>query len=151
MFEIIQLQFEVYEFMNMTSPQRLRTGSSKVKSGKLPGKTLQKPHDRPWSPWDECGVHGTWLHRSDGSLLHDHPSQKKHKPGVDTWMRTSDFFHEDTPWYDMINAPSMDGSYSPIDERIRLSTKNQKRRTTSRSHQNYQPSFTVIITIIYLP
>lgn len=77
MFEIIQLQFEVYEFMNMTSPQRLRTGSSKVKSGKLPGKTLQKPHDRPWSPWDECGVHGTWLHRSDGSLLHDHPSQKK--------------------------------------------------------------------------
>jgi hypothetical protein len=79
------------------------------------------------------------------------PVKKKHKPGVDTWMRTSDFFHEDTPWYDMINAPSMDGSYSPIDERIRLSTKNQKRRTTSRSHQNYQPSFTVIITIIYLP
>ena len=77
MFEIIQLQFEVYEFMNMTSPQRLRTGSSKVKSGKLPGKTLQKPHAVRQVP-------AAW------------PSQfkKKHKPGVDpgTWMRTSDFF-----------------------------------------------------------
>lgn len=92
MFEIIQLQFEVYECMNMTSPQR-RTGSSKVKSGKLPGKTLQKPHDRR-----RHGMWRSWLHRSDGSLLHDHPRLKKNTNQVLT-LGLAIFFtniHHDT-------------------------------------------------------
>lgn len=94
MFEIIQLQFEVYECMNMTSPQR-RTGSSKVKSGKLPGKTLQKPHDRR-----RHGMWRSWLHRSDGSLLHDHPRLKKNTNQVLT-LGLAIFFtniHHDTTW-----------------------------------------------------